>query len=70
MKYDFKKAADAILPSLTNSWKQAVSGAAFGFVGTGFGVAGAAAGFVLGGLANAGVEVFQAGLKPKTPDLG
>ncbi len=67
MKFDFKKAADAIVPSLTNSWKHAVAGAGVGGLFT-FSVGGAIAGAIVGGLSNAAVEVYKAGTS--APSIG
>ena len=55
MKFDFKKAADAVVPALTNSWQQAVAGAGLGILT--FSVGNAIAGAVFGGLSNTAVEV-------------
>ena len=67
MKFDFKKAAEAIVPSLTNSWKHAVAGAGVGFAGT-FSLGGAIVGAIVGGLSDTAVNVYKAGTS--APSVG
>lgn len=68
MKFDFKKAAGAIVPSLVNSWQHAVAGAVLG--GLTFDLGNAVTGAIVGGLANTAVELYKVGTGGPSVNLG
>jgi len=61
MKFDFQKAAQAFVPSLTQSYKHAAAGAGVGFLFSGFSVGGAIVGGLLGGASDTLVNMYEAG---------